>query len=377
MHIVFWQPVSVIHNKYICALAEVAGIEVTLIAQESSSEEQKRIGIDVLEPSKVKVLIAPDRKVIQSIINYKPEESIHIFSGRGVYPLVEYAFRFCKNKSLRIGCISEVFDDKGLRGPMRLVRSKIDALINERYIDFMLLMGAPAIRWFRMAGWQTDKLYQFGYIIDDKDMLEKNNSFGEGNYRDTVELIFLGQCIKRKGLDILLKALKPLLGLNWFLTIIGEGREKASLLKLANDLGISEKIKFFQGLRHKDAMRLLAGSDLLVLPSRFDGWGAVVNEALMLGVPVICSDKCGAADLLEESWRGSAFKSESVADLSRILEFWIKKGKKTKAETDRIRIWSECISGKRAAEYILSVINSSGNCLERPKVPWVSHGEFR
>ncbi len=101
MHIVFWQPVSVIHNKYICALAEVAGIEVTLIAQESSSEEQKRIGIDVLEPSKVKVLIAPDRKVIQSIINYKPEESIHIFSGRGVYPLVEYAFRFCKNKSLK------------------------------------------------------------------------------------------------------------------------------------------------------------------------------------------------------------------------------------------------------------------------------------
>ncbi|MDD5595592.1 MAG: glycosyltransferase [Candidatus Omnitrophica bacterium] len=377
MHIVFWQPVSVIHNKYICALAEVAGIEVTLIAQESSSEEQKRIGIDVLEPSKVKVLIAPERKVIQSIINYKTEESIHIFSGRGVYPLVEYAFRFCKNKSLRIGCISEVFDDKGLRGPMRLVRSKIDVLINERYIDFMLLMGAPAIHWFRRAGWPIDKLYQFGYIIDDKDMLEKNNSFGEGNYGDTVELIFLGQCIKRKGLDILLKALKPVLGLNWFLTIVGEGCEKAKLLKLANDLGISGKIKFSQGLRHKDAMRVLAGKDLLVLPSRFDGWGAVVNEALMLGVPVICSDKCGAADLLEESWRGSIFKSESIAGLSRALEYWIKKGKKTKAETERIKAWSECISGKRAAEYILSVIDSSKNCLDKPQVPWVSRGEFR
>ena len=39
-------------------------------------------------------------------------------------------------------------------------------------------------------------------------------------------------------------------------------------------------------------------ADLLVLPSRFDGWGAVVNEALGAGTPVLVSDLCGSSYLV-------------------------------------------------------------------------------
>lgn len=60
--------------------------------------------------------------------------------------------------------------------------------------------------------------------------------------------------------------------------------------------------------------------DVLVLPSRYDGWGVVVNEALMAGVPVICSDQVGASAVVEKWQCGSIFASEDLPDLVSKLE---------------------------------------------------------
>ena len=54
---------------------------------------------------------------------------------------------------------------------------------------------------------------------------------------------------------------------------------------------------------------VICESDCLVLPSRYDGWGAVISEALMVGTPVICSDNCGAANVVTASNVGSVFST--------------------------------------------------------------------
>jgi glycosyltransferase involved in cell wall biosynthesis len=56
-----------------------------------------------------------------------------------------------------------------------------------------------------------------------------------------------------------------------------------------------------------------------VLPSRFDGWGAVVNEALMVGTPVICSNRCGASDVIENGRNGYVFEAGSARALRERL----------------------------------------------------------
>ena len=56
-----------------------------------------------------------------------------------------------------------------------------------------------------------------------------------------------------------------------------------------------------------------------MLPSRFDGWGAVVNEALMVGTPVICSDRCGASDLIENGRNGYVFEAGNARALRERL----------------------------------------------------------
>ena len=59
--------------------------------------------------------------------------------------------------------------------------------------------------------------------------------------------------------------------------------------------------------------------DLLVLPSLFDGWGAVVNEALQAGMRVLCSTACGAASLLDGRQRGGSFDPDRPESLRRAL----------------------------------------------------------
>ena len=59
----------------------------------------------------------------------------------------------------------------------------------------------------------------------------------------------------------------------------------------------------------------IAAADLLALPSRWDGWGLVVNEALAVGVPVIASNACGASDLIRQDVNGYVFTSEDAASL--------------------------------------------------------------
>src|ERR1051325_5103774 len=113
----------------------------------------------------------------------------------------------------------------------------------------------------------------------------------EAASRARIEILFVGQLVRRKGVDLLLDALAPL----WAeyptlrLTLIGEGDERAALESQAAASGFRDRVTF-AGARPADEVRTrLMAADLLVLPSRWDGWGMVVNEALAAGVPAIVS----------------------------------------------------------------------------------------
>ena len=57
-------------------------------------------------------------------------------------------------------------------------------------------------------------------------------------------------------------------------------------------------------------------SDLLVLTSRYETWGLVINEALASNIPVIASNKCGGAiDLIKNNINGFIYKENNILDL--------------------------------------------------------------
>ena len=115
---------------------------------------------------------------------------------------------------------------------------------------------------------------------------------------------------------------------------------------------------------------LLASHDLLVLPSRFDGWGAVVNEALSVGTPVLCSDTCGAADLLAAPDYGTAFRSGDASSLAAALRRIVANGPIRHDRRRRIMAHALSFSADAVARYFLDVVASGIQPLGHPTPPW-------
>src|SRR5207249_1567296 len=68
---------------------------------------------------------------------------------------------------------------------------------------------------------------------------------------------------------------------------------------------------------------VLAVSGCLILPSLFEPWGVVIAEACAAGLPIICTDACGAAfDLVRPDLNGQIVKAGDAESLARALH-WI------------------------------------------------------
>ena len=115
----------------------------------------------------------------------------------------------------------------------------------------------------------------------------------------------------------------------------------------------------------------MAGADMLVLPSRFDGWGAVTNEALMAGTPVVVSDACGASDLVRRDDAGRVVAAGSVESLSAGLAGMLGKGRVDAGRRREVREWARgAISPEAAAEYLAEILSGGEGRGARPRPPW-------
>lgn len=85
-------------------------------------------------------------------------------------------------------------------------------------------------------------------------------------------------------------------------TIIGEGPELSLLKKLAENLGVQEKIKFIPWIPRKELFEKMTESHVFLFPSLREGGGAVVVEAMACGIPVICLNNAGPGYHIQEKW---------------------------------------------------------------------------
>ncbi len=107
------------------------------------------------------------------------------------------------------------------------------------------------------------------------------------------------------------------------MVLCGEGPLEPDLRKLAEALGILGHVVFAGFLGPKQVARTLARGLALVLPSIQEQWGLVVNEAVALGIPVLCSANVGARDsLVRTGVNGFVFEpdnAEGLGELMRLL----------------------------------------------------------
>ena len=112
-------------------------------------------------------------------------------------------------------------------------------------------------------------------------------------------ILYIGRLVPVKGLDLLLDAFASVPHEGYVLALVGEGSERDALEKQAEALGIRDDVLFAGFQSGASLYRWYDRADFFILPSRYEPFGAVVNEALVLGCPVVASRYIGALDFLE------------------------------------------------------------------------------
>lgn len=108
------------------------------------------------------------------------------------------------------------------------------------------------------------------------------------NPSQPIRFLTLAQLIERKGLDILLQACTHLPPTGWTLDIFGEGPERQRLQRLVDQHQLPVQLN--RPLPFADRINAFRGCHCFVFPSRWDGWGMALVEALAAGLPVIASE---------------------------------------------------------------------------------------
>ncbi len=147
------------------------------------------------------------------------------------------------------------------------------------------------------------------------------NAFDQRNFKISEQatkkekpyLLYVGRLSPEKNLDALVDLMEDI-DLN--LIIIGEGPERKRLEKISG-----KNIQFLGAVAWSKLPNYYAGSCCLLLPSTYEPWGMVANEAQALGKPIICTDACGCAnDLVINNYSGlvvSDFRTEK----KQIIDF--------------------------------------------------------
>jgi glycosyltransferase involved in cell wall biosynthesis len=121
-----------------------------------------------------------------------------------------------------------------------------------------------------------------------------------------ITFLFCGQMIRRKGVDLLLRAFDRIIsnGIDARLLLVGREAELPQFLATVSS-DTRSKICYEGFQAPEELPGYFEKSDVFVLPSRHDGWGVVINQALAAGLPIITSDAVGAGlDLVESGNNG-------------------------------------------------------------------------
>jgi glycosyltransferase involved in cell wall biosynthesis len=137
-----------------------------------------------------------------------------------------------------------------------------------------------------------------------------------------IELLAVASLTLRKGYDVLFASLQGLTDLPWHLTCAGSANLQpefaAQLVHQVSEAGLAARVTFAGELGERELAEAYDRADVFVLPTRHEGYGMAVAEALARGVPVVSTPTGAIPDLVDEA-SGILVPIDDVEALSAAL----------------------------------------------------------
>ena len=186
-----------------------------------------------------------------------------------------------------------------------------------------------------------------------------------GATAETAVVLFCAKLQPWKRPGDLLRAFAEVNDPNSLLVIAGEGPLRQSMEEEAVRLGIADLTRFLGFINQSQLPSIYVGADLMVLPSEYDAFGLVVNEAYCCGCPAAVSDVVGAAsDLVAPVDPALIFPHGDVSALAQILRSGLSHRQRLQelrqAAFRRISNWSHRESASATWEAIRSALQHRG-----------------
>jgi glycosyltransferase involved in cell wall biosynthesis len=234
--------------------------------------------------------------------------------------------------------------------------------------DGYLAGGTRAKRYLEILGANPDKIAITYNTIDLGNYVKLINSYraSSGEIRRELGIqnkkviMFYGQLIKRKGVDLLIKVYKKLQSTrdDAFLLIVGDGQYKNYLQLLAKKIGITN-FAILPNPGDVEICKYYAIADVFVLPSREEVWGVVINEAMSAGLPVIVSNIAGSSeDLVKDGVNGFQFENENESSLLEKLNLILSDDGKLKEMGRKSFAMIQSYSPEITSKNIIDLVNS-------------------
>lgn len=171
-------------------------------------------------------------------------------------------------------------------------------------------------------GAKRENVYEFPFSsIKKEDIEEPLNENSKKELQKKMHLseektiLYVGQFIYRKGIDVLLNSVRKMHAVKTNVLLVG-GCVTEEIKKFVNDYNL-KNIYFFPFKSKNELKPFYKVADVFVLPTRYDIWGLVVNEAVGFGLPVVSTERCVAAQtMIESGVNGFICKSEDSDGLA-------------------------------------------------------------
>jgi glycosyltransferase involved in cell wall biosynthesis len=302
-------------------------------------------------------------------------DSVHIFNGlwadRRFFLLLIYAIA----KGCKTGLVTEPFSDtihgyfsdqRSLNGWL-LAKARLFAyglagrLIGGK-IGPLFAISPKAIKQFAKSGFPRVNIFPYGYFVPASSHAGTRT---QNPQKSGLRFVFVGALIERKGLDVLWRAATICRerGISFQLDIYGPGKPDKQPVSTPD-------IRYCGAISFGRTQEVIAGYDVLVVPSRYDGWGVVVNEALLQGIPVLVSQHAGASALIAQSGAGAIFNPSYPEELCGLVEEVTANRVVLARWRRKAREYASKLEPKVASEYMLRCLESYLAKTEKPICPW-------
>ena len=166
----------------------------------------------------------------------------------------------------------------------------------------------------------AETLFQYGYKGKRPIVMPNGNDLSERTDRDALRvarrrqlgitddcplLLYVGQQTREKNVPFILQSLHDLGDLPYQMVSVGDGYGLEEFKKLAQSLGIGEKVLFTGSIYDRDTLAsYYAAADLFLFPSNYDTWGLVFREAAAMQTPSLLLANSTAATVIKDHFNG-------------------------------------------------------------------------